>query len=336
MVLLIFRLVLSKNSQGYGTTIMEFWDAAKSLVPRLRVIKPVSSSTFCDARDKLDESIFQELNTNLISDYSSALDESYNWKGHRLFCIDGTKVNLPRELIDVGYSLPNSTSHYPIGLVSCLYQLKTKLPFHFELASHLNERKCASNHLEQLNQGDVVIYDRGYLSYALLEIHNRKGIHAVFRLQHINTFSVIEEFAKSNSRDLIVEIEPTKKSVERIKSRHPGIEIRPIKLRLIKYKIYGSEYYLGTTLIDKTRYKKSIFPDLYHSRWGIEELYKVSKKVLDVEDFHGRSERKVKQEIYASFLLITVGRLFSNSAESHLNDSDTKSEACKKNISQSK
>lgn len=325
VVLLIFRLVFSKNSQGYGTTILEFWDKARSCIPRLRGVNPVSSSTFCDARTKLDEVIFQKLNSQFISEHEKAYPAEHLWLGHRLFCVDGTKVNLPRELLESGYKLPNATSHYPFGLVSCLYQVKSKIPYDFELTNHLNERACAHNHLRKLNQDDVVLYDRGYLSYALLEDHDRSGIHAVFRLQDVNTFKAIEDFVKSSSRDIIVEICPTQKSAEKIRADNPGIEIRPIQLRLIKYKYEDTEYYIGTTLLDKKRYPKKLFPDLYHSRWGIEELYKISKKMIDVEDFHGRSERKVKQEIYAHFLLITIGRVFANDAESKLKAEKSKS-----------
>ena len=40
---------------------------------------------------------------------------------------------------------------------------------------------------------------------------------------------------------------------------------------------------------------------------------------MEVEDFHGQSERGVKQELYACFTLITMTRLFANHGEDHLN-----------------
>ncbi len=58
-----------------------------------------------------------------------------------------------------------------------------------------------------------------------------------------------------------------------------------------------------------------MFKEVFHSRWGVEELYKVSKVFIDVEDFHGKSERGVKQELFAHFVLITMNRLCSNEAE---------------------
>lgn len=59
--------------------------------------------------------------------------------------------------------------------------------------------------------------------------------------------------------------------------------------------------------------------DVYPGRWGIEELYKVSKRIFIVEDFHAKTERGVKQELFAHFVLITMNRLFANRADSELN-----------------
>ena len=54
-------------------------------------------------------------------------------------------------------------------------------------------------------------------------------------------------------------------------------------------------------------------------RWDIEELFKMSKVLIEVQDFHGQSERGVKQELYAHFVIITLSRIFSNHIENGLN-----------------
>ena len=86
-------------------------------------------------------------------------------------------------------------------------------------------------------------------------------------------------------------------------------------LRLVNYEIAGSAYVLGTTLLDRRMYPVADLSDLYHERGGVEELYKVSKQLIDIEDFHGRSERGVRQELFAHFVLIALTRLFSNHGE---------------------
>jgi len=71
LVLFIFRLVFSKNKQGYNITITELWDQCKLLGVDLPQNAPVAASAFCAARAKLDENIFKALNTKIIKSYEA-------------------------------------------------------------------------------------------------------------------------------------------------------------------------------------------------------------------------------------------------------------------------
>ena len=310
LILFIFRLVISKNKQGYGTTIAELWDYCHKMNIQLPQKKPVAASAFCNARAKLDEDIFKILNNEIIHTYEADRDK-YRWKNHRLFAVDGTKINVPRQLLANSYKTPSSNAYYPQGLVSCLYELKSNIPVDFELSSHLDERKMAIDHLNALSNGDIVVYDRGYFSYFMLYSHYKKGVHAVFRIAS-KSFKIIDDFISSTDMERIVIIEPDAKHRYKIHKQHPEVEILPLSLRLIKYVISGVTYILGTTLTDMEQYKAEEFPDVYFSRWGIEELYKISKVLIDVEDFHGQTERGVRQELFAHFILITLSRIFTN------------------------
>ena len=66
------------------------------------------------------------------------------------------------------YKLPCSHAFYPQGLISCLYQLKSRIAYDFSLVNSMNELDEALKHIQNLKPGDVVVYDRGYFSYALL------------------------------------------------------------------------------------------------------------------------------------------------------------------------
>lgn len=334
IILFIFRLVFSKNKQGYGSTITELWEYCDKLNIPLPQSKPVSAPAFCNARKKLDESVFKSLNTKIILTYETH-QENYLWKNHRLFAVDGSKINLPKQLIESSYQTPFKNAHYPQGLLSCLYQLKSKIPVDFELSPHGDERKLAIRHLDALKKGDVVVYDRGYCSYNMLLTHHQKGIHAVFRLAK-NTFKVIDEFMLSADTERLIIINPDVDSQKKLRRKHPGIHIIPLQFRLIKYTIEDTTYTIGTTLLDTEQYKTAEFSEVYHSRWGIEELYKISKTLIDVEDFHGQSDRCVKQELYAHFVIITLSRIFSNQTDDALllnrkSDNDEKIKANFKN-----
>ena len=323
LILFIFRLVFSKNKQGYGTTIMELWDQCRIMNIPLPQQKPVAPSAFSNARKKLDETIFKTLNRKIIAAYEQDLSEQY-WKGHRLFAVDGSKINLPRQLLNKPYKTPSDNAYYPQGLISCLYQLKTRIPHDFELASHYNERTAALAHLKKLHQHDLVTYDRGYFSYAMLYYHVQAGVEAVFRLPQ-NSFKVIDEFFTGSTNDTVVTLTIPAKRQQEIRLKYPDIRFIPLQLRLVKYTYDGTPYVLGTTLFDSQRYLVNELSDLYHSRWGIEELYKISKVLIDVGDFHAQSERGVKQELYAHFVLMTLNRIFASHAEENINEKETAS-----------
>ena len=104
--------------------------------------------------------------------------------------------------------------------------------------------------------------------------------------------------------------EGSEKFQARLKRESNG-SIPTLAVRLIKYEIDGIAYYLATTLKEE-KYPRESFRDLYHERWGAEELYKISKSVMAVEKFHSKTLRGVEQELYANLALITINRVFTN------------------------
>jgi len=323
IVLFIFRLVFSKNHQGYGITIAELWDQCRMMDIPLPQPSPVVASAFCAARAKLDAQVFKIIQREIVQKYHRSSTE-HPWHGHEIYAVDVSKMNLPRPLLKQGYRTPSDNAYYPQGLLSCLYQLKSKIPVDFDLVSHADERRVAQTHLAALHENDVVVYDRGYFSYILLEEHIKRGIHPVFRLK-TNANKVVEAFIASTALDQVVEIPASQKIRADRKKQDSNADYKTLRLRLVKYTIAEITYVLGTTLLDQQRYPIKDLSTLYHSRWGIEELYKISKQLMTVEEFHGQSERGVKQELFAHFILITLTRIFSNHSEAHFNSQGTAS-----------
>lgn len=57
----------------------------------------------------------------------------------------------------------------------------------------------------------------------------------------------------------------------------------------------------------------------------MEDLHKISKKMMPIKQFHGRSKRGVKQELHAHFVLVNLSRLFANHSETQLQRTTTHS-----------
>ena len=162
----------------------------------------------------------------------------------------------------------------------------------------MNEKLCALEHMKQLTEKDIIVFDRGYFSYLLLYKLLEQGIQGIFRLQiqESGTNSKVLDFWKSHRDDTIIEYIPSITVIHDLKKRGFDLDVKPLTVRLIKHKINNETYVYATTLIGEA-YPKECFAEIYHGRLGIEELYKISKQFIELEDFHLKTARGVKQEL---------------------------------------
>ena len=315
VMLFVFRLVLSRGRKGYATVIAELWDQCRRLGVALPQPQPVAISSIGKARARVHEDVFRDLHREILAHDT----HDPNWNGHRTFAVDGSKLNLPRPLVEAGYPLPNDGAHYPQGLLSCLYRLDNRMPVDFLLTPDADERAAARTHLDALSPGDVVVLDRGYFSFVMLHAMIARELHPVFRIQR-NSAAAFDRFRDGDRDDARVRVTPGQDALRKLKAAGIPAPDSPAVLRLVRYDIGKNRYVLATTLADPERYSVKDLAALYHGRWGIEEMYKISKDVIAVDAFHGRSERGVRQELYAHFNLIAMTRLFTNNADGVLDD----------------
>lgn len=301
--------VISNKNKGYGISLLELWDNYEKNNINIPQKKVFAASSVCEARQKLPEDIFVDLNKMLISQFAAQEEGSLLLNKHRVFAIDGSRLNIPKELIDYGYKKCNKDSHYPQGLMSCIYNIDTQIVHDFCLAKSLNERSCALEHLNVLEEDDIVIFDRGYFSYIFLHQCKERKIHPIFRVSLSLGNKGIQDFVSSDKTDSVIAFSPSPTVKNQLKRQGFDLEFKPISIRLVKYTINGNLYLYATTLIGK-EYDENLFSVLYNKRWEIEELYKISKCLVDVEAFHSKSERGLKQEVYAHFVLINLARFF--------------------------
>ena len=260
VVLFVYRLMFSGN--GYTATLAALWQQCQACGIPLPQAEPVAASSMSAARAKVDEAIFKSLHAEILKRAGSS-----QRKGHKVFAVDGSKINLPRPLLRAGYRLPQERAHYPQGLLSCLYELAPKLPIDFDLHAHGDERAAALAHLPAMAAGDVVVYDRGYYSYRMLLAHAERGVHPLFRLQR-NAGTAFDDFIAGSQQDELTTINPGPDTLRSLRRKDPEAEPRPISLRLVKYVHGGTEFYLATTLLDRSRYSIQDLADLYHDRLG--------------------------------------------------------------------
>lgn len=241
LVVLILKMVLSKNKQGYGSNLDLLWESCAQKNIKLPKAVAIAASSLSEARQKLPESVFKELNGALI-DLKHEYRGTPRWCGHRVFAVDGSKINAPRELIREGYKIAKRTGrHYPYATMSCLYNLNEQMVYDIELVPHGDERRCALDHFKHLTEGDLVIFDRGYFSYHLFYKIVELKLNAVFRMQGSSNPKIMA-FWQSQQKEMIIAYEPSTTVKYELKKQGIVLEFKPLTMRLIKHQIGQQTY----------------------------------------------------------------------------------------------
>ena len=222
---------------------------------------------------------------------------------YRILCVDGTHSPLSQNLKNDDYKLtPNNT--YVDSLISGLYDISNKTIVDFHLSNSKNENKQYKNQFIYLKENDIIIHDRGYFNPNLLYNLHIKKVNSIFRMK--KNYIIVKDILKSNKNDKIYTI--CNKNTNWLK----------IKLRLVKYKIKGEIYILGTTLTDNI-FSIDVLKKLYKKRWRIEEYFKTIKYCLSFKDFHSKTEEQVKQEMYIHMFCTLLTRTLEEIYKKHNN-----------------
>ena len=315
VMLFVFRLVLSRGEKGYATVTAELWEQCRKLGIALPQREPVAASSICKARQRVHEELFLDLHREILRHGN----DGARWKGRRLFAVDGTKMNLPRGLVDASYPLPNSGAHYPQGwcpaCTGSTPRSRSTSRSAFAPASGPPRWATCTPWRPETSSCSTGDTSRSRCSTP----SSARVPHPVFRLQ-VNSSAAFRDFMEGGGAETVVAAAPGPDARRELAKRRPGERFDPVDVRLVRRTTDGGDFNLATTLLDADDVSADDLGDLYHGRWSIEELYKVSKQTIAVDEFHGRTERGVRQELYAHFNLIAMTRLLSAHGDGLLAD----------------
>ena len=82
-----------------------------------------------------------------------------------------------------------------------------------------------------------------------------------------------------------------------------------IRFRIITYKINNNDYFLGTTIMNKT---VAYFKNIYWKRWTVETNFRESKYFLSMDRLLSKNINKLQQDIYSHNSLFIIYSYFKN------------------------
>ncbi|NOY97076.1 MAG: IS4 family transposase [Chlorobi bacterium] len=288
-------------------------------------IREATKGAFSQARSKLNEWGFIRLNEIAVDTFYDKSDY-YTWNNFRLLAVDGTRIMLPnhptvREEFGECPFGPNADSKRSMAIGSMLYDVLNQITIEAQLAPYKNnnnkkgsERALLERHMSKLKEGDLLLLDRGYPSFALFFLLKAQNIEFCVRMKG-SWWKEVREFRESGEKERIVTFTLPDKDRKKL-AGYPKPASNPIKCRLIRVELDTGEIeILCTSLIDTKQYPHEQFKELYHFRWNEEEAYKLLKSRIELENFSGKTAKAVKQDFHAKIFLLTLSAAYAHPIE---------------------
>ena len=190
-------------------------------------LRRVTKSAFTQARKFLSPEAFLELSDVVVKNfYENAPFLGY--KNHRILAVDGGFLNLPdhpsiREEFGRRSFGRGTKKDVPksMALLSLLYDPANYMTLDVQTGhGDGSELQLLLGHLHKVDEGDILLLDRGYPSRYLFSILASLGIHFVVRMKH--NWVPVKKFMKSRSRDIVVTMEVPDGDYERYRQQYPA------------------------------------------------------------------------------------------------------------------
>jgi hypothetical protein len=276
----------------------------------------VSKSAFSQARLKVKYEAFVELNqaqVNYYYDHSNIL----KWNGFRLVAVDGSMSELPNQAdIEEHFGIwhPAAGGTCPKARISQMFDVLNKITLDAVIApKEQGERVLAGTHFSHLKAGDLVLLDRGYPAFWLFARILQQKANFCARMK-LTSWIVVRQFIASTLQEQIVHLKPTPSAVQDCKDHNISAEL--LTVRLIRVELDTGEIeVLITSILDAGSYPVSVFKELYHCRWPVEEDYKALKTRIEVENWSGLSVLAVYQDFHAKVFAKNLTCLLARPAQ---------------------
>lgn len=264
----------------------------------------ISKQAYTQGRKKIRPEAFIKLTDTIIKAFYE--EEYRKFRGYRLLAIDGTVLginNSARLRESFGY-VEKGDCHVARALGMGLYDVENDIMIASKILHYrTSERDGAVLLIEKLlklgTKNDLIIFDRGYPSKALIEYLDNNGIKYLMRVSGM----FLKKINNANKEDQTVNI---------------GINKSYHKVRVVNFMLNEAEneklitnlYDLDLTIDD--------FRKLYFKRWRIEVKYDELKNKLQIENFTGDTKETIEQDFYASMYLTNIAAIAKGNANEKL------------------
>ena len=299
--------------------------------------KSFSATAYTKARARVPLVLFWDLLERVVDNLFPVRQTTGLWRDHRTWLIDGSSFSMAdRPELQAHFGQPGAQKKgcgFPVAHLLALFHAGTGFlqrvvaaPLRTHDLAH-----AASMHPE-MSEGDILVADRGFASYAHLALLFLRKMHAVFRCHqrqivdfHPRRRHTPQRKAKAGlprSRwlkrlgryDQLVEYtRPTQKpswmSDAEFTALPATLTVRELRFTIPQRGRRTRIITLVTTLLDAELYPARALADLYAQRWQVETNLRHLKTTMNMDVLHCHSVEGVLKELAMFALAYNLVRL---------------------------
>lgn len=298
-----------------------------------------SASAYCRARARLPLAVYEHL-LQQTTQAARRINKVPLWHGHRTFAVDGTGTSMPdTDELQKHFGAPGQQAagcSFPVAHLLALFDSATGLllqAYAGPLRTH--DMKHAANLHPELQDGDVLVGDKGFSSYAHLALLSRQNLYGVFRMHQRQLVSFRQDrrltgklpkgttakhcrsrlICKLGRFDQIVEYsradynQPEWMSQEDWDALPERMQVRELRYWTKRRGFRTRSIRLVTTLLDDECYPLDDLADLYGRRWGAETNFAHLKTTMGMDVLRCEKVAGVMKELLLFALVYNLIRL---------------------------
>lgn len=281
-------------------------DAKRSLSQRLQ---SESTAAYSKGQKRFPLSVLKETVGSTAKTVQQTMSQ---WHGHPVALLDGTIfIVRPTATLRQHYGVLHNQhgDHYWLQIrgvgIFCLHS-GVGLAF-TEAAVTTSEQKLAIEIIAQLEPNTVLVGDRNFGIFAVVQAVRHSQGHVVFRLTSARARKVAG-CALHADDDLLVNWSPSRQDQLNEEMSTAPIHGRVLCCRIQRQGFRPQKLFLFTTLLDSTIYTADELCQLYGMRAHVELNLRYIKEQLDLGELKGKSPASVRQELYSGVLAYNLIR----------------------------
>lgn len=299
-----------------------------------------STSGYCQMRMRMPVGVIRALTRDAYQHVADPLDrqDRHRWKGHRVLLIDATTFSMPdTEELRAHFGLPSGQKPgcgFPIAHVLMLFNARTGLAVDAITAPfHTHEMTLAQDTHGHMDQGDLVLGDDSFGTYAHLALLAERGVYGLFPAHHVRIVDFTPGRACIEPRqardgkgvprsrwvkslgelDQIVEwFKPPKKpkwmTAEHWKRLPQKLTVREVRGTVTRPGFRPVTLTVVTTLLDPVLYPAGELLAMRLRRWDVETDLRHLKTTMGMEVLNCKTVEGVEKEMWMFLLIYNLAR----------------------------